>query len=48
MALLHDTIEDTETTFQELENEFGQRIASIDKLFGEKFISMFVFCFSKI
>lgn len=36
VALLHDTIEDTETTLQELENEFGQRIASIDNLFEEK------------
>lgn len=28
-ALLHDTIEDTETTYEELEREFGPRIASI-------------------
>lgn len=28
-ALLHDTIEDTETTFDELVNEFGERIANI-------------------
>lgn len=28
-ALLHDTIEDTETTPQELEREFGTKIASI-------------------
>jgi guanosine-3',5'-bis(diphosphate) 3'-pyrophosphohydrolase len=28
-ALLHDTIEDTETTPRELEREFGPRIASI-------------------
>ncbi|HEX3441094.1 MAG TPA: HD domain-containing protein [Pseudolabrys sp.] len=28
-AVLHDTIEDTETTFAELENRFGPRIASI-------------------
>ncbi|MEJ2612453.1 MAG: HD domain-containing protein [Candidatus Thiodiazotropha sp.] len=28
-ALLHDTIEDTETTFEELENEFGLVIASL-------------------
>lgn len=28
-ALLHDTIEDTETTYEELEREFGRRIASI-------------------
>ena len=28
-ALLHDTIEDTETTEMELRDEFGQRIASI-------------------
>ena len=28
-ALLHDTIEDTETTPEELEREFGHRVASI-------------------
>jgi GTP diphosphokinase / guanosine-3',5'-bis(diphosphate) 3'-diphosphatase len=28
-ALLHDTIEDTETTLQELEREFGRKIALI-------------------
>jgi len=28
-AVLHDTIEDTETTFEELKNEFGEKIASI-------------------
>ncbi|CAF3901054.1 unnamed protein product [Rotaria sp. Silwood1] len=28
-ALLHDTIEDTETTFDELQQEFGPRIAGI-------------------
>jgi GTP diphosphokinase / guanosine-3',5'-bis(diphosphate) 3'-diphosphatase len=28
-ALLHDTIEDTETTAQELRSEFGERIAGI-------------------
>ena len=28
-ALLHDTVEDTETTFEELESEFGAEIASI-------------------
>ncbi|CAF4491637.1 unnamed protein product, partial [Rotaria magnacalcarata] len=26
-ALLHDTIEDTQTTFDELQQEFGPRIA---------------------
>lgn len=26
-AILHDTLEDTETTYEELENEFGQEIA---------------------
>lgn len=26
-GLLHDTIEDTDTTYQEIENEFGQRVA---------------------
>lgn len=28
-ALLHDTIEDTETTFEELEKHFGKRIADL-------------------
>jgi guanosine-3',5'-bis(diphosphate) 3'-pyrophosphohydrolase len=28
-ALLHDTIEDTDTTFEELQNEFGDEIASV-------------------
>ena len=28
-ALLHDTVEDTDTTFEELEGRFGSRIASI-------------------
>ena len=28
-ALLHDTVEDTDTTFEELEQEFGPTIASI-------------------
>lgn len=28
-ALLHDTVEDTNTTFEELELEFGQRVANI-------------------
>ncbi len=27
VALLHDTIEDTETTFEELSNTFGRTIA---------------------
>ncbi len=30
-ALLHDTIEDTETTADELMREFGKAIASVDK-----------------
>ncbi|CAF0754268.1 unnamed protein product [Adineta ricciae] len=29
VALLHDTIEDTETTFDELQKEFGSRIAGL-------------------
>jgi (p)ppGpp synthase/HD superfamily hydrolase len=28
-ALLHDTIEDTETTLEELQQEFGSRISGI-------------------
>ena len=28
-ALLHDTVEDTETTFEELEEEFGKAIAGV-------------------
>jgi len=28
-AVLHDTVEDTETTFEELEAEFGEHVASI-------------------
>jgi guanosine-3',5'-bis(diphosphate) 3'-pyrophosphohydrolase len=28
-AILHDTVEDTETTFEELEREFGAKIAGI-------------------
>ena len=28
-ALLHDTLEDTQTTYQELQGEFGERVASI-------------------
>jgi guanosine-3',5'-bis(diphosphate) 3'-pyrophosphohydrolase len=28
-ALLHDTLEDTQTTYQELQGEFGGRVASI-------------------
>jgi len=28
-ALLHDTVEDTDTTFEELEREFGPKVASI-------------------
>ena len=28
-ALLHDTIEDTETTYEELVTEFGQRVADL-------------------
>lgn len=28
LALLHDTIEDTETTFEEIENNFGSKVAS--------------------
>jgi guanosine-3',5'-bis(diphosphate) 3'-pyrophosphohydrolase len=28
-ALLHDTVEDTETTFDELESRFGKRVAAI-------------------
>lgn len=28
-ALLHDTVEDTDTTFEELEKHFGKRIAAI-------------------
>jgi len=30
---LHDTIEDTETTLEELQQEFGPRIAGIDICF---------------
>ena len=29
VALLHDTIEDTETTAQELESLFGERVTSV-------------------
>jgi len=28
-ALLHDTLEDTQTTVQELQGEFGERVAAI-------------------
>jgi guanosine-3',5'-bis(diphosphate) 3'-pyrophosphohydrolase len=28
-ALLHDTVEDTQTTFEEIENKFGKRTASL-------------------
>ncbi|MGC1878023.1 MAG: HD domain-containing protein [Rhabdochlamydiaceae bacterium] len=28
-ALLHDTIEDTQTTFEEIENKFGKQVASL-------------------
>lgn len=28
-ALLHDTVEDTQTTFEEIENKFGKRAASL-------------------
>ena len=28
-AILHDTVEDTETTFEELEREFGSRVRSV-------------------
>ena len=27
-ALLHDTVEDTDTTFEELEQEFGEHVTS--------------------
>lgn len=30
-ALLHDTVEDTETTFEEIENEFGTEVCNIVK-----------------
>lgn len=28
-ALLHDTVEDTQTTFEEIENQFGKQVASL-------------------
>lgn len=30
-ALLHDTVEDTQTTFEEIENNFGKQVASLVK-----------------
>lgn len=30
-ALLHDTVEDTNTTFEEIENEFGTEVCNIVK-----------------
>lgn len=30
-ALLHDTVEDTQTTFEEIENKFGKQVASLVK-----------------
>ena len=28
-AILHDTVEDTDTTFEELEGEFGKEVTNI-------------------
>ena len=44
VALLHDTIEDTETTFDELQKEFGSRIAGTLFFHNSKreFICMYV------
>lgn len=30
-ALLHDTVEDTDTTFEEISEHFGQDVASVVK-----------------
>jgi hypothetical protein len=41
---LHDTIEDTETTLEELQQEFGTRIAGILYLFFEEFMYNARYC----